>query len=302
MQNRRRSYKTGRIPRILTGFLAVALILATAYGLATVWQKAENTGLIESDRSAFSSIENVIPVPYSPPTQSTDGTEDPTAISGHGGSPIASTTPPREGYPYALPDTGVVVEKSYFDDALFFGDSMSMGIPLYEVMPNAKVIAAQVINTISVNTDKVIALEDGNRVTMLEAASHCGEKGKIYIMFGGNSLGFERELFLDGYRDFVKSVKFQYPQSNIFLQSILPVTEYVHEKYPGVSNELINDYNTGIMELAKEMGVCYVDVAAAMVDEEGKLPAEASPSDGMHLSGPYYFKWFDYLRSHTAGN
>ena len=37
-----------------------------------------------------------------------------------------------------------------------------------------------------------------------------------------------------------------------------------------------------------------------MKDENGMLPDEASPADGMHFGPDYYTKWFEYLKTHTV--
>ena len=42
-----------------------------------------------------------------------------------------------------------------------------------------------------------------------------------------------------------------------------------------------------------------VDVWSAFAGEDGALDAEGSV-DGVHLTRPYYVKWLDYLKTHTA--
>jgi lysophospholipase L1-like esterase len=197
------------------------------------------------------------------------------------------------------------VEPSYFDDAIFFGDSISTGIQLYHIADNAAVVAMTGINPYNVNTNAVIPVEVGSeeRVTFLEAAKAYGERGKVYIMLGGNGIALDKELFIDGYRTFVESVKKMYPNAVIYLQGMTPVTaDYVNEYDPSleIDNATINDYNLEILALAEEQGVYYLDVGSALKDESGALPKEASPLDGMHFSPEYYVKWFDYLKAHTV--
>ena len=49
-----------------------------------------------------------------------------------------------------------------------------------------------------------------------------------------------------------------------------------------------------------EKEVYYLNVAECMKDENGMLPDEASPADGMHFGPDYYSKWFEYLKRHTV--
>ena len=197
-----------------------------------------------------------------------------------------------------VPNSGSSVGDEYFDDAAFVGDSITEGIKLYEVMTNATVVAARGINLDNVFTDDQIRTAQGNSTVMgaLEAA----EPKKIYIMFGANGVGwFTEQHFTDVYTKFVQAVKEQHPDSQIYLQSILPVTQEFADSREDISNDKINRYNELVVEIAEEQKVHYLDVASAFKDEKGCLP-EDSNGDGMHFGNKYYQKWFDYLKSHTA--
>jgi len=191
------------------------------------------------------------------------------------------------------------VSNIYFEDAIFFGDSLSVGIPLYQVAGNPDTVAFTGINPLSINTSQVINSPQG-KLTLLEAAKQYGEKKKVYIMLGGNGLWMDEKSFAEGYQTFLDSVKAQYPGAQIFLQSILPVTEDAHLTYEAADNDVIRGFNKLIIGMAKKNGVYYLDVAQALMDDNGMLPKEASPLDGMHLTPEYYEKWFDYLKTHTV--
>ena len=197
-----------------------------------------------------------------------------------------------------VPNSGSSVGDEYFDDAAFVGDSITEGIKLYEVMTNATVVAARGITLDNVFTADQIRTAQGNSTVMgaLEAA----EPKKIYIMFGANGVGwFTEQHFTDVYTKFVQAVKEQHPDSQIYLQSILPVTQEFDDSREDISNDKINRYNELVVEIAEEQKVHYLDVASAFKDEKGCLP-EDSNGDGMHFGNKYYQKWFDYLKSHTA--
>jgi lysophospholipase L1-like esterase len=171
------------------------------------------------------------------------------------------------------------------------------------VIPGVAVVAAQGVSPGGANSEACVEVDDV-RVTFLEAAKTKGERGKVYVMLGANALDLALEPFIGGYRDFVASLKQQYPKAVIYIQSMLPVTEGVNKTYPNknINNERITEYNAAIREMAKETGVFYLDVSQCMENERGFLPENASPFDGMHLNPEYYMKWFDYLRAHTITN
>lgn len=196
-----------------------------------------------------------------------------------------------------VPNSGFKVSDEYFDDAAFVGDSITEGIKLYEIMSNATVVAARGINLDTVFTDDQIRTAGGNTTVMgaLEAAA----PKKIYIMFGANGVGwFTEQHFTDTYTKFVQAVKEQHPDSEIFLQSILPVTQEFDDSREDISNAKINAYNDLVVAIAEKEQVHYLDVASAFKDDKGCLP-EDSNGDGMHFGGVYYRKWFDYLKTHT---
>lgn len=197
-----------------------------------------------------------------------------------------------------VPNAGFSVSDDYFDDAAFVGDSITEGIKLYEIMSNASVVAARGINLDTVFTDDQIRTAAGN-TTVLGALEAANPK-KIYIMFGANGVGwFTPEHFTKVYTQFVQDVKKQHPDSQIFLQSILPVTQEFDNSRDDISNAKINQYNELVVDIAEAEDVYYLDVASAIKDEKGCLP-EDSNGDGMHFGTKYYNKWFDYLKTHTV--
>jgi lysophospholipase L1-like esterase len=325
---KKRSYK--RKSSALPIFVSFLLVVGAAYGVATLWQNSQEAALAAQSPPSAATDESTQPesvaddlTPLSeavsvqtiadeeenpasapddpdesdksePSSQDADEDVDEPVQSPEISEILAAR---REKFPYALAESEPV-SASYFDDAIFFGDSISTGIPLYNVMPNAKVIAFTGIATVNAMTSECIDTDDG-RKTMLDAALAYGDKKKVYIMLGGNGLGYDKETFIAGYRDFVDGVKAQYPAATIYIQSMTPVTDYAYLTYPSVSNELIEEYNIAIHDMAKEKGVVYLDVAEALMDDAGKLPDTASPVDGMHFAPEYYAKWFAYLRNHA---
>lgn len=301
-------------------FLAVLLLAAAlALGVSAYWGKmqekneqqtaqAQAQGEIPKEVLSQEQLEESSPTEDSIQSNPTPSQEQPEKQE----NPVAEEKQPEPSQPDVteltserilssaalVPNSGSSVGDEYFDDAAFVGDSITEGIKLYEVMTNATVVAARGINLDNVFTDDQIRTAQGNSTVMgaLEAAA----PKKIYIMFGANGVGwFTEQHFTDVYTKFVKAVKEQHPDSQIYLQSILPVTQEFDDSREDISNDKINRYNELVVEIAEEQKVHYLDVASAFKDEKGCLP-EDSNGDGMHFGNKYYKKWFDYLKSHTA--
>lgn len=196
----------------------------------------------------------------------------------------------------ALVPEGEEVDNSYFDDAVFVGDSITSGIALYGVMANTKVLAAQNINLASVYTSPAIRLKDGSKATIMDAIAG-GDYRKIYVMLGGNEIRDEsEEAFLTRYGKLIDDLGDLYPDAILYIQSILPVTK--NNRYR-MDNARIDRFNAALLDLCSQKGVYYLNVAESFKDEDGMLPDSASPTDGMHFGTAYYEKWFAYLRKHA---
>lgn len=290
-----------RLAPLFKIILSLVVIVGVSFSLAWVWHTtqlaAEDAGadlqapdpaVNSAEAAALPSLPRVAP-------QEPSGTPEP--------APEQSAAPepePPQTTAGAVALSGAV-DSSYFDDAIFFGDSISTGIPLYHMADNAAVVAMTGINPDNINYRQAIDTGEEERVTLLQAAAAHGERGKVYIMLGGNGLGLDMDAFIRGYKTFLDSVQQQYPGAVIYLQSITPVVEgYQNEFVPDIDNDKIDEYNREILALAQREGVYYLDVASALKDPEGNLPTEASPVDGMHFTPEYYTRWFDYLKTHTV--
>lgn len=290
MNRQRNPHRFSLLVKILVG---IVVLVAVAFCLAWVWHTTQQSAVEESSAAAE----------QSEPQQS-----EPESSQEEPESSPEESTPDEESLPAGESETpeGVVptsqpVGNEYFDDAIFIGDSVSTGISLYQMAGNAQVVAMTGINLDNISTKPVIDLGGEERVTILEACESYGPKKKVYILLGGNSLGSSKEAFIQRYEEFLTSVKALYPDSIIYLQSMTPVVEgYKNQFDPEMDNDKINAYNQEIMGLARRSGVYYLDVGSALKDENGNLPTDASPTDGLHFKPEYYAKWFEYLKTHTV--
>lgn len=273
----RMRYTKNRSPLtpIVLAILAAALV---ALAGAALWQKAEK-GKNPSPSSEESSVISIV---SSMPEPSSE--EEPSSIS------EAESSRNEDAVSTADP---------FFDGAVFIGDSITDGIKSYGLMKNATVISNTGLNPETILTGKKIKTSSGY-VTALEALARTNPK-KVYILLGANGIAwFSEDYFVKEYGLFVDAVKEQHPESTVYIQSILPVTKAYSNANNGVTNAKIDQYNARLKQLAQEKGVQYVNVAEALKDSYGALPAEASPTDGMHFGPTYYKKWFAYLKTHTA--
>lgn len=199
--------------------------------------------------------------------------------------------------PCPLPETEPVAD-TYFDDAVFLGDSRTEGLSLYSGLKTGHFYTAVGATVESVFSKKNFETESGEKVPLLDAAAG-QDCGKIYIMLGINELGWSKaKTFHDQYAKLIDRVRADHPEAKIALQSIPPVSAKQEAKKTYVNNARIADYNAVIKTLAEEKECCFLDVAACLTDEKGLLPKDLN-FDGIHLNPAGCKIWLNYLRTHS---
>lgn len=201
---------------------------------------------------------------------------------------------------FSLPvPEGKEMDDDYFDDAVFIGDSRTQGFILYSGLANATAYADKGLSVESAFTKESISV-DGKKIPVMDALAANDSFKKVYLMLGVNELGWNyANIFQEKYQKVVQRIKEINPEAEIYVQSILPVSQAKSDGDKVYNNPRIQEYNQLIMEVAAEEEVYYLDVAEAVSDENGALPADAS-TDGVHLNKAYCQKWLAYLKNHTV--
>lgn len=202
-----------------------------------------------------------------------------------------------ESLPCPLPETEAV-EDTYFDGAVFLGDSRTEGLFLYSGLKTGHFYTAVGATVESVFSKKNFETESGEKVPLLDAVAE-QDCDKIYIMLGINELGWSKvKTFHDQYAKLIDRVREDHPEAKIVLQSIPPVSAKQEAKKTYVNNDRISDYNEVIRTLAEEKECYFLDVAACLSDGNGLLPKDLN-FDGIHLNSAGCKVWLNYLRTHS---
>ena len=185
------------------------------------------------------------------------------------------------------------VDESYFDDALFIGDSRTVGLRDYTDLSEH----ADFFCETSLTIYKVMEEDFKNMGTIKEALEN-KDYGKIYIMVGINELGRgTTEDFMGKYTEVIDTLHELEPEAKIFIQGILRVTGDKDRSDKIFNNANINARNNAIATLADNQQVFYIEVNEVVCDEEGNLNSNYT-SDQIHLLGVYCDLWKQQLLSH----
>lgn len=187
------------------------------------------------------------------------------------------------------------VDESYFNDALFIGDSRLQGFGMYSGMPGT-FYAATGFQLYKYDSMKVVNTENG-KVPLTDALPY-DTFTKIYIKVGLNEMGGNDNVFLSKYAELIAVLRESEPRAIIYVHGILPVTASKSQSDKVHNNTNVNKRNEALKQFALEQKAYYLDVGSALAGADGSLPSEMA-ADGIHLKAQYMDIWKQYLLTHA---
>ena len=183
----------------------------------------------------------------------------------------------------------ILADQSYFDDALFIGDSRTVGLRDYGTLKNADYFCSVGLSATGITKNNEAV--DGVTFDTKIDSNHYG---KVYIMLGINEVGNDLESVLTFYRAIVEKVKAHQPDAIVYVCGNLRVSMSAETNV--INNTAINTLNSMIAQLADNKKVFYIDINPLFEDSTGYL-TEAYTFDGVHPLAEYYPDWCDWLCS-----
>ncbi len=190
------------------------------------------------------------------------------------------------------------VSKNYFGDALFIGDSRTVGIMEYGNLNNATFFANNGLSVYNVR-EKVVSSPKIGKLTLDELLTN-KKFDKIYIMLGINELGYDHNQSIKKYSDLVQYIIKKQPNAIIYIEANLHVTEKKSSSDKIFNNKNIDLFNNSIKKLADNKKIFYIDINEKFNDGKGNLAAEYT-SDQVHIYAKYYKEWSDWIIKKSKG-
>jgi len=200
------------------------------------------------------------------------------------------------------------VDASYFDDAVFVGDSVTASLQYYcaakGALGNAKFLCATSLSPInahkSVSANSTHPVYLGEKMLIEDGVAKIGAK-KVYIMLGINSLYTFNET-VNGMRNLINKIVQKSPGVKIIIQSVTPMTKNSPIKKATLNNDVIKRYNAELIKMASENGWHYINVYDAVADSNGDLRGDycSDPKTmGIHFNYTADEAWVNYLKNYT---
>jgi len=183
-------------------------------------------------------------------------------------------------------------ELSYFDDALFIGDSRTEGIRLYSGINNATYFSYTGLNVYAAASEsyEVSGIGKVSLQYLLENYSF----GKVYLMLGINEIGDDIENITRQYYSIVELINETQPDALIFVEGNMHVGPTRNAEDTTINNYRLNALNYEISKIANNRNVFYIDVNEVFDDENGCLRDDIT-SDDTHIYAKHYEQWADWL-------
>jgi len=170
--------------------------------------------------------------------------------------------------------------KEYFENDVFMGDSITEELEFYNILNKSSILAKKG-DTVIKGKDLVISL--GNI-----------KPKRIFVLYGLNDLDFFQNVseFKKNYADLIKAIKEKVPNSEIYIQSSMPVQEKMQQKNKNYSQDRMEKILQIEEEVAKEERVNYIDIRPIIKGKD-----ELYEPDGMHFKAKFCGLWLDFLKN-----
>lgn len=211
---------------------------------------------------------------------------------------VAVTTEPEETtMDYSYPQDYITVDNTYFENAVFLGDSRMRAFIKYSGISGLRAYSYMGLTVEKYFSEKTFQIGD-SKLSASEALELDRNFDKVYLMFGTNELGWAfPDIFIQKYVKVIEHIRECNPDAAIFVCSVLPVSENAYKKQTFLKNETVWSYNELLREMSTEQEAYFLDFATLVATENGALPTDAS-TDGIHPNKEYVEICFDFIRSH----
>ena len=301
----------------LLGVIAAILILSFAItAILENGQKHQDEAEQTATAGTAQNILAPLPMQGSAGADSATANDDSSATANAGGGTAVTLEqfgPARQtagAYNVKAYDSSVIrqpgcgqVDLSYFSDAAFLGDSLTVGFSDYSINLGGALICGYtgVGPDAIVNRSAVKSSVRGQEVALDVLAA--ARPKKLYILLGTNTLTTlgAADRFLAYYGQMLDLLRQALGDDCvIYVQSIPPVRPEAAAEKPGLASDVLRSVNEQLAQLAAQKGCVYLDLWEAMADGEGNLKEVLAAPDGVHFSaGNGYGAWVTYLRNHA---
>ena len=223
----------------------------------------------------------------------------------------SETAPARNTMPTETYGISNAECESWFSDAVFVGDSITIGWKNYnnrmleknpEFFGNTRFLCEGsygVEHALEPISDSSLhPVYGGEQCYIWDAVKKMGAK-KVFILFGLNDisiLGVQGTA--DNYAEVISNIHRENPETEIYVISAMYM--FKGSEREKLNNRNIYALNKLLAKMCRENGYEFVNIASNLIDESGFLPQEYCSDNYVHQTYSAYAVWADILRSLAA--
>ncbi len=226
--------------------------------------------------------------------------------------PIVVDPEPESTYvnDYENVDPNEKVDDSWFDDCVIMGDSLTVGLSLYNdannPFGNAKFVCASSLSYWNSQWDlyrpgNVHPMYNGRKILLEDAPVVTGAK-KAIITLGMNDIGiWGPEGTIEQARSLLYKIRAKSPDLQIYLETVTPML-YGNQK-AHLNNQLIRQFNSNLRNFAEQEGCGFLNSYDAFADSNGNLPYDLCSDPGglgLHFNFKACAIWAEFLKANVG--
>ena len=182
-------------------------------------------------------------------------------------------------------------DDSYFDNAWILTDSTLLDIKFNTSIKN--VIGNSQINAVNINESKVESVY--GTITAYQNLQIINPEN-LYIMLGSDIGESSVDDMINSYSTFIANIKSGLPDTKIYIMQLPPV----YTDSENLTNDIINDYNSRLIQLADSYSVYCIDTNTILKNNTGTLNEQYYSSESDSLTAEAYSAVYEYILTHTA--
>lgn len=200
----------------------------------------------------------------------------------------------------------------FFDDAIFVGDSITVGLSNYYDTQRGKVFAdstqflARVgcaakmcVSQNPLSTYATYMPYNNGSLTLVEDGVAASGAKKVFIDYGLNDLvGSTPQQYMDNLVTLIGRIKEKSPDVDIYIISTTYVVDGAENGT--LTNANIRKSNENVKNYCAEYGYGYIDIADYLADSNGCLNSNNSSDQYVHQNSKAYSIWVKVLRHYAS--
>lgn len=191
------------------------------------------------------------------------------------------------------------MDEDYIRDTVFLCDSTLYWLKRDFVQPEQIWTGAEYTQTLAYQSTFRMLDPYDNVERPIREVVELHKPKRMIVTLGINGLSFmSYDEVYDEYLDLVTDIREISPDTDLILQSILPMNpDMFRWSNADVSNEKITKANSIILDIAEETGCKYLDTFSVLIGEDGFAKQELF-KDGLHPTDEGMKQILDYINTH----